>query len=153
MASQTETRTGTVTALDQSWLRGVVAGLVGGAGMGVLLTLQMTPVIEGAIPSMYGLSGGAAGWVVHMAHSAVLGVGFAAVAARVPGANTGRRVALGLAYGVVLWAVLAALVMPVWLDLVGSAADPPLPNVGAQSLVGHAVYGLVLGGVYGALGQ
>ncbi len=41
--------------------------------------------------------------------------------------------------------------MPVWLSAVGSPANPPLPNVNVMSLVGHVVYGAVLGVVYAAL--
>jgi uncharacterized membrane protein YagU involved in acid resistance len=152
MSSQTATSA--VTATEQGvWKGGVVAGLAGGAVMGVLLSVMMTPVIQGAIPSMYGLSGGAAGWVVHMSHSAVLGVVFAGLAGALPGYtdSTVKSAAVGAAYGVVLWIVLAAFVMPVWLSVVGSPANPPLPNFNPMSLVGHVAYGLVLGAVYPAV--
>nr|WP_193570812.1 hypothetical protein [Halorubellus sp. JP-L1] len=43
------------------------------------------------------------------------------------------------------------LVIPVWLDAVGFANAPALPNVSVQSLVGHVVYGVILGAVYAAL--
>lgn len=61
------------------------------------------------------------------------------------GDSVGRSAGLGIGYGVVLWVVLAALVMPIWLGAVGSPADPPLPNFDPMSLVGHVAYGLVLG--------
>jgi len=145
MASETATAVDTPTE-QIAWKGGALAGLIGGAAMGVMLTMQMPGVIEVAIPSMYGLSGLAAGWVVHLFHSAVLGVAFAAVAAAVGAADSvGRGAAVGVAYGAVLWVVLAALVMPVWLGAVGSPANPPLPNFNPMSLVGHVVYGLVLG--------
>ena len=54
----------------------------------------------------------------------------------------------GAGWGVVTWAVLAAVVMPVWLGAVGSPADPPLPNLAPPSLLWYVVYGLVLDGVY-----
>jgi uncharacterized membrane protein YagU involved in acid resistance len=108
----------------------------------------MTPAIENAIPTMYGLSGGAAGWVIHMFHVAILGVVFAAIAERADLDSLGPSVESGLAYGVVLWLVLAVLVMPVWLQTVGFAGAPALPNVNLQSLVGHLVYGGVLGLTY-----
>jgi hypothetical protein len=150
MSSQldaTTTATDAPTVNDGAWKGGVAAGLAGGAVMGVMLSVVMTPVIQVAIPSMYGLSGGLAGWVVHLSHSAVLGVGFAALAAAVPQATRSalRSAAFGAGYGVVLWVLLAVLVMPVWLSAVGSPANPPLPNVNLQSLVGHLAYGVVLG--------
>lgn len=146
-----ETTTEAVVGRDtrfEPWQGGVVGGLLGGAVMGVMLTMQLTPVIEHAIPAMYGLDGGLAGWVVHMAHAAVLGVGFAAVAQRLEPESLGRSVGVGLVYGVVLWLVLAVLVMPVWLDAVGLANAPALPNVNGKSLLGHPVYGGVLGLTY-----
>lgn len=148
MASKTSTAVG--TPVEQfAWKGGALAGLVGGIIMGVMLTTQMTPVIEVAIPSMYGLEGLAAGWAVHLFHSVVLGVVFAGILnATGLGNSTGQSAGLGLAYGAVLWVVLAALVMPVWLSAVGSPANPPLPNFNPQSLVGHVVYGLALGVVF-----
>jgi uncharacterized membrane protein YagU involved in acid resistance len=153
MSTDTTTATAGATESMTTWQRGVVAGVAGGLAMGVMLTVQMTPVIEVAIPAMYGLTGGLAGWVMHMAHSAVLGVAFAAAASAAPSlaADQRRTVGAGLAYGAVLWAVLAVLVMPVWLGAVGFPGAPPFPNVSVMSLVGHLVYGAVLGVAYALL--
>ena len=141
----TETNTG----------HGVVAGLAGGFVMGIMVTMQMTPVIENAIPALWGLSGGFAGWVVHMSNSAVLGVVFAAIAStgalREYADAAGTSTAFGIAYGVVLWVVLAAIVMPVWLDAVGFPMAPAVPNFNPMSLVGHVVYGGALGATYATL--
>jgi uncharacterized membrane protein YagU involved in acid resistance len=152
MSSQTATSSVAVTEQD-TWKGGIVAGLAGGALMGVLLSVMMTPVIQGAIPSMYGLAGGTAGWIVHMSHSAILGVVFAGLAGALPGYTdtTLKSAVAGVVYGAVLWVVLAALVMPVWLSAVGSPANPPLPNFNPMSLVGHVVYGAVLGAIYPAV--
>ncbi|WP_394338818.1 hypothetical protein [Halorussus rarus] len=38
--------------------------------------------------------------------------------------------------------------MPLWLGAVGSPASPPFPNVNVQGLVGHLVYGLVVGAAF-----
>ncbi|WP_224448236.1 histidine kinase [Haloprofundus salilacus] len=150
MSTRTETAAGTASITEHgSWKGGVAAGLVGGAVMGMMLSLMMTPVIEMAIPALWGLSGGLEGWVIHMANSAILGVVFAAIAGVANlGESTGRSAAAGVAYGVVLWVVLAAFVMPIWLGAVGFPEVPPLPNFDPMSLVGHVVYGLVLGAVY-----
>jgi hypothetical protein len=150
--TRTETATSTRTGLAK-WQAGVVGGLVGGAVMGAMITMMMQPVIEVAIPALYGLappSNGLAGWVVHMTHSAILGVVFAVVATRLNiEQSTGRSAAIGLVYGVVLWAVLAALVMPLWLGAVGFAGAPSFPNFALPgSLPGHAVYGVLLGTIY-----
>ena len=86
--------------------------------------------------------------VVHMSHSAVLGVAFAAII----GAGLGRfsdNVGATIVTGVVLWAVLAALVMPIWLAAVGFAGAPRFPNFALPgSLPAHVVYGAVLEAIY-----
>ena len=155
MSQETQTSGATRTSLDTgtgSRISGLIGGLAGGALMGVMITVVMTPVIEGAIPALYGLSGGLAGWVVHMSHSAILGAVFAAIM----GAglsrfsdNIGATIGIGAIYGIVLWAVLAALVMPIWLAAIGFPQAPPFPNFALPgSLPAHVVYGVVLGAVY-----
>jgi hypothetical protein len=150
MATETGRQTEELTANRPAWQSGAAAGILGSVAFGVLLSTMMTPVIENAIPAMYGLSGGLAGWVIHVSHGAVLGVVFGALADSM-GDSPGQTVLAGALYGVVLWAVLAVLVMPVWLQAVGFPMAPDVPNVSRQSLVGHVVYGLVAGGAFAAL--
>jgi hypothetical protein len=148
----TDTTTSTATGTDTAeWQYGVVAGVIGGIVMGALMVMQMRPVLEVAIPSMYFLTGGAAGFTIHVAHGAGLGVVFAAIASTQTDLSTAKGVALGAGYGVALWIVLAVIVMPIWLSAVGSPATPPLPNVSVTSLIGHLAYGVVVGGVYATL--
>lgn len=151
MASETATSSRIESTTAHSWQAGVAAGAIAAAVMGALMVAQMRPVLEVAIPSMYALTGGAAGLTIHVAHGAVLGVAFAGLAGYVGLDSTTKSFGVGIAYGVVLWAVLAVLVMPVWLSVVGSPANPPLPNVNVTSLVGHVVYGAVVGLAYPTL--
>lgn len=121
--------------------------------MGVLVAATNTPTIAVAIPSLYTLAppqNPLAGFVVHVSHGAVLGVVFAGLVGAADLDAPGRLVGAGVAWGVATWVVFAALVMPVWLGAVGSPASPPVPNFAPPSLLWHAVYGLVLGGVYTA---
>ena len=132
----------------------MVGGIVGAAVMGALMVLMNDTIIAVAIPSLYTLAppqNPAAGLFVHVSHGAVLGVVFAGIAGAVGADSTGKLLGLGALWGVVTWAVLAALVMPMWLGAVGSPASPPLPNFAPPSLLWHVVYGLVLGGVYVSL--
>jgi hypothetical protein len=140
-----------------SWKGGVVAGLAGGAVMAaVMLAMNPTP-IEVAIPSLYGLAppaSGAAGLFVHLSHGAVLGVVFAGLAGVVGISDSrGKLLGAGVAWGVVTWVVLAALVMPVWLSVIGSPAQPPLPNFAPPSLLWHVVYGVVAAAVLPAVAE
>ncbi len=147
MATETNDTTVT-TATRPDWLRGTLTGIAGGVVFGAMMSVMMAPVIENAIPAMYGFSGGAAGWMIHVSHGAVLGVVFAALARAADLYTVGRTTAVGVAYGVVVWAALAVLVMPVWLQAVGFPAAPAVPNVSVPSLVGHVAYGGVVGAVY-----
>ncbi len=155
MSTQTESATASTTIESQGWKPGVIGGLAAGLVFGALMSLMTPMVLQMGIPAMYGIEGpaGAIGWVIHMSHAAVLGVVFAAIAGAVleSDASIGKTVATGTVYGVALWVVLAVLVMPIWLSAVGFAGAPPLPNIGVESLVGHTVYGIVLGAVYATL--
>lgn len=135
-----------------AWQAGVVSGIVGAGVMAVLMALMAPPVLAAAIPALYGVAGGVAGVATHLSHGALLGVAFAALSdGGVFGRPTvGRTVGAGLLWGVVTWALLAALVMPVWLSTVGFAGAPEFPNFAVPSLLWHAVYGLTLGVVYAA---
>ena len=154
MASETATPTAVETdTTTGNWRAGVAGGLVGGVVFGALMSMMMTDVIVGAIPGMYGLGeSGVAGWVIHMSHAAILGVVFAAIVGivGVDGETAMKQVGVGLVYGVVLWAVLAVFVMPIWVGTM-LPVEPPVPNINVQSLMGHAVYGVLLGAVYYAL--
>lgn len=149
MASETATSADVQTKTGlEPWQAGVAGGIAGGVAFGLLMAAMAPEMLETMIPSMYGLEGGLAGWVVHLSHAAVLGVVFAAilVAAGRPTVSLAAGAGAGVAYGIVLWAVLAVVVMPVWLGMAQM-----VPNLDVGSLVGHAVYGLVLGIGYALL--
>ena len=157
----------TQTDLDREgmvapWLAGVIGGLVGALGFGLVMVFVIpAPVLEVAIPNMYGI--GATpdnpaelfGWIIHLSHGAILGVVFAALlrveAVGTVATDTARTAVVGLLYGIVIWVVLAVIVMPIWLGAVGFPGAPPLPNVSELSLLGHALYGVLLGIVYDVL--
>ncbi|MFC6786945.1 histidine kinase [Halobaculum halobium] len=148
MATRTPTVTTATDEIDTvngGWRGGVAAGALAGVAMGVVFSLFAPAALEVAIPSLYGLSGGLAGWIVHVSHAAVLGVAFVAIANALGATDPTRSALLGAGYGVALWVVLAAVVMPAWLGAVGSPATPPLPNLDTLSLAAHVLYGAVLG--------
>lgn len=150
-AGRTATDTG-VRAGD--WKAGVVGGLAGGVVFGAMMAMMMPEIMEMAIPGMYGLSGALAGWALHLFHSAVLGVVFAALAGVALGrpASMAKLVGLGVVYGAVLWVVLASFVMPAWVGAM-LPMNPPVPDFNPMSLVGHVVYGAILGAVYPLVGR
>ena len=155
MATETATTAKEVSTETDSWKRGVTGGLIGGLVFGAMMSVMTPGVLRMAIPAMYGIEGptGAVGWAIHMSHGAVIGLGFAAIAGLRPdlGDSIGTSLGVGAGYGLLVWVALAVIAMPIWLGAVGFPGAPPLPNVGVESLVGHVVYGAVLGGVYSAV--
>jgi hypothetical protein len=157
MSSETRTAAGIdVKAGAGSWQAGAVGGIVGAAVMGAVMIAMgaaSPPApnpLGGAIPGMYTLTppNPAAGLFIHLSHGAVLGVVFAGVVGALGFDSTGKIVGAGFGWGVVTWILLAALVMPLWLNAVGFPNAPGFPNFAPPSLLWHLVYGLVLGGVY-----
>lgn len=130
-------------AAEDIWLGSVVAGVIAAAAMAGFLTALTPRTIAGAIPALYGQSGLAVGWLVHLTHGGAFGFLFAGLAV---GARTRRGlVALGLGFGVVLWFVGAGSIMPIWLTTIGFAGDVSVPNLEPAVLVAHLLYGSVLG--------
>ncbi len=123
-------------ALAQTAVAGGIGGLVGGLAFGAMMqAMDMLPMVA----MLVGSESVAVGWIVHLAISAVAGIGFALLAARAAHSWPGG-VALGLAYGVVWWVLGALLAMPLRLGM-------PVFELGTmawQSLMGHLVFGAVL---------
>ena len=134
---------GASAALPIRLTAGVLGGLAGGVVFGILM--QMIGMIP-MVAMLVGSESVAVGWLVHLAISAVFGLGYGLLFAQWAG-SLGAAAGLGLAYGVVLWVVGALLIMPAWLGM-------PVFNLNAmawQSLLGHLLYGLILGLTYVAV--
>lgn len=144
------------------WLGGVLGGLVGAAAFGVLMWALIPGWIGEEIPSLYGLDSALVfGGAIHLVHGVILGLVFAAVTGSDTIEGLVEREPLlsdldpgvwmataGIVYGLAIWVVLPAIVMPVWLEVTGFADAPPAPNLAIETLLGHVVYGVLLGGVY-----
>jgi uncharacterized membrane protein YagU involved in acid resistance len=124
---------------------GVVGGLVGGVLFGVMMQVMG---MLGMVAGLVGQESIAVGWVVHLAISALFGLGYAlTIGPR--STSWARALGLGAVYGVIWWVLGALIIMPAILGM-------PVFQVGTpqmQSLVGHIVYGLALGGVLHAMVQ
>lgn len=118
---------------------GVVGGLAGGIVFGLMMQLMG---MLGMVGMLVGSESLLVAWGVHLVISAAIGGGFGLVLApRVRGLVSG--VGLGAAYGFVWWVLGPLLLMP-------AAMGMPLLRVDAmawQSLVGHLLFGVVLGAV------
>ena len=120
---------------------GFAGGLLFGAMMGFMGMLPM-------IGSMVGQPTAGAGFAVHMVNSVIIGAGFAIVLGRFV-SGTGSGVGIGLAYGGAWWFLGPLTLMPLFMGMGfgvnwnSAAAVAMLP-----SLVGHLMFGGVLGLVY-----
>ena len=134
----------------------IVGGLVAGLVFGVMMHVMTAPTPDGArmpVIAMVGQIVGsptvAVGWLYHLFNSAVIGAIFGwLVGPRVIGLASG--LGWGAAYGFVWWILGGLILMPV---LLGMPAFAPLmmsemQMVAMGSLIGHLIYGLILGGLY-----
>jgi hypothetical protein len=126
-------------------VRGVLGGLAGGVVFGLLMHMMgMIPMIA----MMVGSESVAVGWVIHLAISAFIGASFAALlGSRVHNLTTG--IIGGVGYGVVWWVLGALIAMPARLGM--PIFD--LNTTALQSLMGHVVFGAILGAVVATLGR
>lgn len=81
------------------------------------------------------------GWVAHFMIGIVLAASYALVAARLPGPAAVR----GALYAILPWIVAQTVVVP----MMGMPLFSGSAVMAGESLVGHLVYGLVVGVIYG----
>lgn len=163
-----------MSATRETVRSGVVGGFVAGVLLGLFLLLgtggdqlRMQAGLYVAEPTWW------IGWLVHVAHSTVFGLLYAAVVAaytnwyvdlllsftrrsdRLTGAvmplirkfgiGTVVMSGMGLTFGLLVWLSLAGGAVPLVLD----STEYPFPQFDAVAVVGYLVYGLVLGTLYG----
>ena len=134
----------------------LVAGLIAGVLFGIMMHLMTAPTPDGGrmpVIAMVGQIVGSptvtAGWLYHLVNSAVIGAIFGwLVAPRVRGYGSGFT--WGAAYGFAWWILGGLVLMPVLLGMPAFAplVMPEMQMVAMGSLVGHLVYGLVLGAAF-----
>jgi|AntDeeMetagen681_2_1112603.scaffolds.fasta_scaffold13687_2 hypothetical protein len=144
-ADESVTRHSPSTVVGRTAAVGVVAGLV----FGVMLQFVLGRMT--AIGAMYTLGDPSLtiGWIAHGFHSALFGAFFGLLA----DTDTFRRATTSLPHGVTLGAVFAAglwlvnvvVVWPLWLNSTTFGAQIPFPNLAPMPLVGHLVWGVLLG--------
>ncbi|WP_306057347.1 hypothetical protein [Natronococcus wangiae] len=149
-------------------LGGAVGGAIGAAAFGALIWALNPEVVQAAIPAIYGLASvGVVGWTIHIVHGIVLGLLFGYLVTRefILGtlrmtvetdalSRTGvwiRVVAAGFVFGLAIWAILPVLVLPAWVEALGADPAGEFPVFAVESLVGHLLYGTVLGLVFATM--
>ena len=140
---------------------GIVSGLVGGVVFGVMMQMMNAPTPEGGQMPMMGMvakvvssDSMAVGWLYHLFNSAVIG----AVFGWLFGGRSQKFVAgigWGALYGFVWWILGALILMPLFLGMQPFAPIQmaPMRLVAMGSLIGHFIYGIILGGGFAMLKQ
>ena len=137
-------------------IAGAVAGLLAGVVFGVMMQLMSAPTPDGRqMPMMMMVAmvvrsqSLVVGWLYHLFNSAVIGALFGwLLGGRSRGYGSG--LAWGAAWGVVWWVLGALILMPVVLGMPPFAAlrMPPMRPMAMGSLMGHLLYGLILGAAF-----
>jgi hypothetical protein len=137
----------------------VIAGVIAGVVFRGMMQMMSAPTPDGGempMMAMVGMIVGsptvAAGWLYHLFNSAVIGGLFGwLLGSQVRGYGSG--IGWGAAYGFGWWILGGLILMPVML---GMSPFAPLMMEGMRpvamgSLMGHLIFGLILGGLFVAL--
>ena len=129
---------------------GALAGLLAGVVFGVMMQMMSAPTPDGGRMPMMAMvamvvrsKSLVVGWLYHLFNSAVIGALFGALlGGRAQGYGSGAG--WGALWGVVWWVLGALILMPARLGMDLFA----LNSAAWRSLIGHVIYGLLLGAVY-----
>jgi len=132
---------------------GIVAGLIAGLMFGVMMQMMTAPTPDGGQMPMMGMVAKVVGsdslivgWLYHLFNSAVIGGIFGwLLGNRVD--KYGAGFGWGTLYGIAWWILGGLILMPMLLGLPAFAPlmMAPMRAVAIGSLVGHIIYGLILG--------
>jgi hypothetical protein len=128
---------------------GAAAGLVGGIGMGIWMSVSRPMMDTAMITMVAGLLGSTnafAGWLIHLAIALFAGITFGVLLGQFA-QRLAPAVVLGLVYSAVWWIVGALWIMP---------ANMGMPvfewnDVTASSLGAHLVFGLLAGATFSSI--
>jgi hypothetical protein len=135
---------------------GIIAGLIAGVVFGIMMTVMHAPTPDGGSMPMMGMvaqvvgsSSLAVGWLYHLFNSAVIGGLFGWIlGTRIGGYGSGAG--WGAAYGVLWWVLGGLILMPVFLGMPAFAPlqMPMMRPVAFASLMGHVIFGVILGAAF-----
>ena len=124
---------------------GAVAGIAGGIVFGIMMGMMgMLPMIG----QMAGLPNAFAGFLIHLVISALIGGSFA-VLFQAFAKTTGTGLGYGLVYGAIWWVLGPLTLMPFMMGMgLGTNWNAAAATAMLPSLVGHLIFGLILGATY-----
>lgn len=138
---------------------GIAAGLVGGVVFGIMMQMMNAPTPDGGEMPMMAMvakvvrsDSMVVGWLYHLFNSAVIGAIFGwLLGSRSHAVSAG--LGWGAAYGFAWWILGGLILMPLLLGMPAFAPllMAPMRPVAMGSLVGHLIYGVILGGGFAML--
>lgn len=133
--------------MKRNWGKAIIAGLVAtlvmtAVGLWVAPMMGMPPMNPAEM--LAGAMGGSIllGWIGHLMIGVILAIGYAIVAPSLPGPGWLR----GALYGIAPWLLAQVVVIP----MMGMPVFSGSAAMAMGSLIGHLVYGAVVGAIYGA---
>lgn len=121
----------------QKFMTGAVSGLMGGVVFGIMMTILS---MIGMVAALVSSKSDAVGWVLHLGISVFMGVIFAFLL-QDKLKSIGSGLTAGIGYGIFWWVLGALVLMPKKLHM-------PLFQLNTttwESLMGHVVFGAILG--------
>jgi hypothetical protein len=141
-------------------IAGAVAGLLAGLVFGIIMQMMKAPTPDGGhVPMMAMVAmvvrseSLTVGWIYHLFNSGIIGALFGWLLGARAESGSGSEATWGALWGLVWWVLGALLLMPVLLGMPAFAPlmMPPMRTVAMGSLVGHLIYGAILGVAYARL--
>jgi len=142
-------------------MAGVMAGLIAGVVFGVMMQMMSAPTPDGGsmpminmVAMIVGSQSAVVGWAYHLFNSVVIGGIFGLLlGGRITTYSTGLL--WGALYGMVWWVLGALILMPLFLGMQPFAplVMAPMRMVAMGSLMGHIIFGLILGAGVALLSQ
>ena len=128
-----------------NWGKAIAAGLIGTAVMTMVgvwgAPMMGIPPMNPATMLAMAMGSTALGWIGHLMIGSMLAIIYALVAPRLRGPSWAR----GALYGIAPWLLAQLVVIP----MMGMPLFSGSLALAMGSLVGHLMYGAVVGGVYG----
>jgi len=131
---------------------GIIGGLIAGVVFGLMMTMMNAPdgkPMMAMVAQVVRSDSLVVGWLYHLFNSAVMGAIFGwLLGSRVTGIGAGLL--LGALYGILWWILGGLILMPLFLGMSPFAPlmEEMMRPVAISSLVGHIIYGLILGAAF-----